>query len=154
MMQWFRDGHRCDTLAAEDRGVQYGDGVFETIAIRNGAPRLWDYHVERLQTGATRLGIAAPSRATLRAELDAALGQSRIPTERCVAKFLLTAGTGRRGYRRDGEAPPSLLTGVSEARRVDDTLYRGGVKIRLCRTRLATQPQLAGIRESVRCGYR
>jgi 4-amino-4-deoxychorismate lyase len=146
MTQWFRDGRPCDTVAAGDRGVQYGDGLFETIAIRDGAARLWDYHVERLQTGARRLGIAAPDEATLRAELDAALGQTQADADRCVAKFVLTAGTGRRGYRRDSSGSASLITGISGAREVHDELYREGVELRLCRTRLAAQPQLAGMK--------
>jgi 4-amino-4-deoxychorismate lyase len=146
MTQWFLDGHACDTVAADDRGLQYGDGLFETIAIRDGAPRLWDYHVERLRTGAERLGIAAPGEAGLRAELDAALGQTRTDTKRCVAKILLTAGRGRRGYRRDGDGTASLYTGISASRRVQDGDYRNGVELRLCRTRLATQPQLAGMK--------
>jgi 4-amino-4-deoxychorismate lyase len=146
MTQWFRDGRACSTVAADDRGVQYGDGLFETIAIRGGAPRLWDYHVERLSTGAGRLGITAPDAASLRAELDAALGQSQADTDRCVAKFVLTAGTGPRGYRRDSSGSASLLTGIAATRAVHDRLYRDGVELRLCRTRLAAQPQLAGMK--------
>jgi 4-amino-4-deoxychorismate lyase len=146
MTQWFRDGRPCDTIPVDDRGLQYGDGLFETIAIRDGEPRLWHYHVERLSTGAERLGIAAPDEATLRGELDAALGQSRSDTGRCVAKILLTAGTGRRGYRRADSGRENLLTGLSDARPIRDAVYRDGVDLRLCRTRLATQPQLAGMK--------
>ena len=42
-------------ISVFDRGFLYGDGLFETVAIRDGAPRLWKYHVERLQSGAARL---------------------------------------------------------------------------------------------------
>jgi len=146
MTEWFMDGRPCDTLPADDRAVQYGDGLFETIAIRSGAPRLWNYHVERLQTGAARLGLAAPSESTLRAGLDAALAQARADTTRCVAKLLMTAGTGPRGYRRGGDAPVTLLAGVSQARQPADACYRDGVDLRLCNTRLAMQPQLAGMK--------
>lgn len=146
MTRWFRDGRPCDTVAADDRGIQYGDGLFETIAIRDGSPRLWDYHVERLHTGAERLGIAAPDAATLRAELDTALGQAQTDTNRCTAKIVLTAGAGRRGYRRDGNGTASLLTGIFDGRPFEDSLYRRGVDLWLCRTRLATQPQLAGMK--------
>jgi 4-amino-4-deoxychorismate lyase len=146
MTEWFRDGRACETLPADDRAVQYGDGLFETIAIRNGAPRLWDYHVERLQTGAARLGLAAPAAPALRAGLDAALQQAHTDTSRCVAKLLMTAGAGPRGYRRGGDAPVTLLTGVSEARRLADACYRDGIDLRVCNTRLAMQPQLAGMK--------
>lgn len=146
MTEWFQDGRPCDTLPADDRAAQYGDGLFETIAIRNGLPRLWTYHVERLQTGAARLGLAAPTESTLRAALDAALQQAHADTARCVAKLIMTAGRGPRGYRRTGDATVRLLTGVSAARRLDDACYRDGVVLRLCNTRLARQPQLAGMK--------
>jgi len=146
MTEWFRDGRPCDTLPAGDRAVQYGDGVFETIAIRNGLPRLWAYHVERLQTGAARLGLAAPSESTLRAALESALQQAHADTTRCVAKLIMTAGRGPRGYHRTGDTPATLLTGVSAARPVGKACYHDGIVLRLCNTRLARQPQLAGMK--------
>jgi len=146
MTEWFRDNHPCSMLAADDRATQYGDGLFETIAIRNGAPRLWNYHVERLQAGAARLGLAAPPEPELRTRLEAALEQSRADTARCVAKLLVTAGAGPRGYRRSREAPLTVLTGLSQAPALPQAAYRDGVDLRLCNTRLAMQPQLAGIK--------
>ena len=146
MTGWFRDGRPCEAVAIDDRGVQYGDGLFETIAVRDSAPRLWDYHVERLQTGAVRLGLQAPSESLMRAELQAALDQAQADRSRCVAKILLTAGEGPRGYRRAGDMPATLLTGVATARRLPDSAYRDGVALRLCNTRLAAQPQLAGMK--------
>ena len=146
MTEWFRDGRPCDSIAADDRGLQYGDGLFETVAVRAGEPRLWEYHVDRLQTGAERLTIAVPGRAALRAGLDAALERTRIDTDRCVAKILLTGGRGPRGYRRPEGTPPTLLTGVADAGSLPDACYRDGVETLLCNTRLALQPQLAGMK--------
>lgn len=146
MTEWYRDGRACETVSADDRGIQYGDGLFETIAIRDGAPRLWDYHVERLRTGAARLGLAPPEESLLRSGLDTALAQTQTDTRRCVVKILLTAGAGPRGYRRTTEVPVTLLTGISAARRIPDAWYRDGVDLRLCNTRLAAQPQLAGMK--------
>jgi 4-amino-4-deoxychorismate lyase len=146
MTEWYRDGRACDTVSADDRGVHYGDGLFETVAIRDGAPRLWDYHVERLQTGAARLGLASPGETLLRAGLDTALAQTPTDTRRCVAKIVLTAGPGPRGYRRTGEGSVTVLTGISDARRIPDARYRDGIDLRLCNTRLAIQPQLAGMK--------
>jgi len=146
MTEWFRDGRPCATVSTDDRALQYGDGLFETVAVRDGAPRLWDYHVERLQTGAARLGLPAPAEAVLRSELQAALEQAQADRARCVAKILFTAGQGPRGYRRAAGTPATLLTGIGEARRLPDSWYRDGVVLRLCNTRLAAQPQLAGMK--------
>ena len=77
MTEWFREERPCTTVAVDDRAVQYGDGLFETVAIRDGEPRLWDYHVERLRTGAARLGIDAPAESALSSGLLGALGRAR-----------------------------------------------------------------------------
>ena len=146
MTEWFRDGRPCATVSADDRGLQYADGLFETVAVRDGAPRLWDYHVERLKTGAARLGLPAPAEGVLRSELQAALDRTQADRARCVAKILCTAGEGPRGYRRAGNAPAALLTGIDDARHLPDSCYRDGVVLRLCNTRLAAQPQLAGMK--------
>ncbi len=146
MTEWFRDGRPCEAVSADDRAFQYGDGLFETVAVRDGAPRLWDYHVERLQTGAARLGLPSPDESSLRTELQAALARAQADSSRCVAKLLLSAGEGPRGYRRAGGAPASLVTGIADAKRLPDSWYRDGVALRLCNTRLAAQPQLAGIK--------
>ena len=45
------DGTPGEHIPVTDRGLSYGDGLFETVAIRGGKPRLWHYHVERLQAG-------------------------------------------------------------------------------------------------------
>ncbi len=146
MTGWFRDGRPVDAISVNDRAVQYGDGLFETVAIRDGAPRLWDYHVERLQTGAARLGLDVPAETTLHAALQAALQQAQADRSRCVAKILLTAGQGPRGYGRAAGTPVNLLTGIAGARRLPDSWYRDGIELRLCNTRLAAQPQLAGMK--------
>ena len=146
MTEWFQDGRPCDTIPADDRAVQYGDGLFETVAIRDGEPRLWDYHVERLSTGAARLGLVSPSEPALRSGLVAALAQSRPARTRCLAKIVLTAGRGPRGYARSPDAETTVLTGIADAAELPASCYRDGVDLRVCRTRLAVQPQLAGMK--------
>ena len=61
--EWFAAGSEFRRADPAGRGVQYGDGLFETIAVRNGMPRLLRYHLERLTTGCERLGLAAPGAA-------------------------------------------------------------------------------------------
>jgi 4-amino-4-deoxychorismate lyase len=146
MTEWFLDGHSCETIPVSDRAVQYGDGLFETVAIRDGEPRLWTYHVERLRTGAARLGIAMPAEPTLRSGLAAALERAKPGVARCLAKIVLTAGTGPRGYARAPGAHTTLLTGIADATVLPASCYRDGVDLRICHTRLAIQPQLAGMK--------
>ena len=41
------DGRRARRVDHRDRGLQYGDGLFETMRVRRGAVRLLDFHLER-----------------------------------------------------------------------------------------------------------
>jgi 4-amino-4-deoxychorismate lyase len=86
-----RPGTRLDI---RDRGLQYGDGVFETMRIRAGRVRFSEYHLERLTLGCRRLGIAEPSSRVLRREIAAAALRRR----EGVLKLILTRGPGPRGY--------------------------------------------------------
>jgi len=44
-------------LKSGNRGFKYGDGLFETIAVRGGEPRLLEYHLMRMLEGAEYLNL-------------------------------------------------------------------------------------------------
>lgn len=58
-------------LRADDLGVLRGDGVFETLHVRNGAPFLLDTHLTRMADSAAKLDLPLPARDAL-ADLAAA----------------------------------------------------------------------------------
>lgn len=64
------DGQPADVLSLKDRGLAYGDGLFETIAVKAGQPLLLERHLLRLAEGCSRLAIAA-DQALIRSELTA-----------------------------------------------------------------------------------
>ena len=68
MNSWI-DGHAAAKVDHRDRGLNYGDGVFETMRVRRRAIRFLDYHMERLSEGCRRLAISAPNPVLLRNEL-------------------------------------------------------------------------------------
>ena len=65
--RWLIDGRADRAIAPEDRGLAYGDGLFETIAFRDGVPRLLARHLARLEAGCVQLGIPPVSGELLRA---------------------------------------------------------------------------------------
>lgn len=98
------DGQPADTLSLKDRGLAYGDGLFETIAVRGGQPLLLDRHLSRLAQGCSRLAITA-DHALVRSELLAyatAMGEG-------VLKLILTRGDGLRGYAPDPRPRPDAF---------------------------------------------
>ncbi|PYG96105.1 aminodeoxychorismate lyase, partial [Arthrobacter stackebrandtii] len=58
MHSWV-DGQPSVAVNLQNRGLAYGDGLFETIAVRGGQPSLLDGHLARLALGCQRLAISA-----------------------------------------------------------------------------------------------
>jgi 4-amino-4-deoxychorismate lyase len=146
MPNWFNADGRVAEVVVDDRGLQYGDGLFETIAIRNGAPRLWDKHMARLRRGCDVIGIEMPPEPELLEGVLRAVEVSNVTAAYAVAKIILTAGTGLRGYGRVTATSPSVLFGAFVANPVAVKLYREGAEVALCETRLASSSALAGIK--------
>ncbi len=146
MANWFDNGEALEHLAIDDRGFQYGDGLFETVAIRNGAPRLWEFHLERLARGCELLRITMPRKdRLLRAAMDA-VGGSNVSSAYCIVKIIVSAGASRRGYGRKLVKVPSVLCGVFPSSPPPLKLYRDGTRAVLCQTRLALDSVVRGVK--------
>jgi 4-amino-4-deoxychorismate lyase len=124
-----------------DRGLQYGDGLFETIAIVGGRLRFLDWHLERLADGARRLGFPPADVATLRAEIGAV-----IVAPRSVVKLVLTRGSGPRGYRPPRPASPRRIVMAFDWPAWPASAATEGVRLGWCRTVLGRNPALAGLK--------
>jgi len=61
-------------VRADDLGLLRGDGIFETLLVRQGAAWLLDEHLERLAGSAVRMDLAVPAPAEWRALVATALG--------------------------------------------------------------------------------
>jgi 4-amino-4-deoxychorismate lyase len=146
MSNWTINGDPADALPVDDRAVQYGDGLFETIAVRNGEPRFWELHAERLERGCERLGINTPDRLKLRDHLNATLRESGVDSTYAIAKIIVSSGQGARGYHRPDSQSPTTIIGAFVSRPWPVGAYQRGVEVRFCETRMALQPQLAGIK--------
>ncbi len=126
-------------VALTDRGLAYGDGLFETVLVRDGEPLLWNEHCDRLLQGAQRLGIEMPEREWLDTLPEKA------PAGEQVLKIMLTRGSGGRGYRPPQPAEPCCYWQFMPFAPMTER-WQEGVIVRLCRLRLARQPVLAGIK--------
>lgn len=137
------DGERDTGLDVRDRGLHYGDGLFETMVVRDGAMPLWSEHMRRLAEGCARLRLPPPDTALLAAEA----GRLGAGLERGVLKLVLTRGPGARGYRiAHGTGQATRLLLLYRAPALPAEYWRSGVTVRLCDTRLGNNPALAGIK--------
>ncbi len=141
------NGEQQSTLSVLDRGLHYGDGLFETIALRSGVLEFWGAHMERLQQGAERLSISLPDIAQLRREADLLLDQEQ--ADHGVLKIILTRGAGGRGYRVPDQPSPTRILSLNPWPYSGDqqaSAEQQGVKLHICTTRLGDNPTLAGIK--------
>ena len=136
------NGRESDSVPASDRGLQYGDGLFETMAARDGGISLLEDHLERLSHGAGRLGLPIPRKEIIRGEI-----LSLIPAEgRAVIKLILTRGSGGRGYRQPEKIKMRRIISLHPWPDYPDSWASDGVAVRFCETRLASDPVLAGLK--------
>lgn len=135
------NGRADGTLDPMDRGLQYGDGLFETFAMRDGRARFFVWHLDRLADGCRRLALPMPDARALAEDLEVAW-----PRGRGVAKLILTRGVGARGYRPPPDARPTRIVSGHEWPARDSRLWSGGVRAGICRTRLGRNAALAGIK--------
>jgi len=125
-------------VAVADRGLHYGDGVFETMLLRDGVVGLLDEHWQRLNAGCTRLSIPCPPLEVVRTEIR----ELCTTTDAGVIKLIVTRGVGGRGY---------VVPAVVAATRIV-ALYPlpppSGFEVTACwcHARLGRNVQLAGIK--------
>jgi 4-amino-4-deoxychorismate lyase len=94
------------TVSVFDRGFQYGDGLFETVAVVRGEPLFWNEHLQRMTAGASVLGIPMPDLGLWKDDARAAIDTR---CEREVLKLMLTRGVGGRGYGRPFPKNPTRV---------------------------------------------
>lgn len=134
------NGIAADGIAANDRGLHYGDGVFRTMTMRAGRLLHWPLHFEKLQADCHALGMECPGQAEFAPDI-AAIAQAAPDG---AVKTIVTRGPGLRGY-----APPlqSSPTRIVVSTPLPATPYpSSGILMHLCALRLGHQPALAGIK--------
>lgn len=133
-----------DGVPGADRGLAYGDGLFETIRMSGRRALLRRHHLNRLVADAARLGIAVdyPSLDDeLRRAADLLMPGS--DNQGWILKLILTRGSGGRGYRAPETVTPHCF--VSSAALPPEP-ESGGVVARRASFPLTVNPRLAGIK--------
>lgn len=132
-------------VPVDDRGLAYGDGLFETIRVSAGRATLVERHCQRLVSGAQRLDISLAS-AELGAAIDQACQRWRRPDD-WVLKLVMTRGSGGRGYRPPDTAAPRL---IASAHAMPPLPPAEGVTACISPIQLWVNPALAGLKSLAR----
>lgn len=136
------NGQRSELIDVRDRGLQYGDGCFETIRIENNSLVLLDRHLARLEKSCQRLGIELELSVVLD-EMQQLLAEAG---QQAVMKIIITRGAGGRGYQSTPEMSPNRILQISPYPAEYEDRSVSGVDVCVCQHRLSNNRALAGIK--------
>ena len=136
------NGQPAGDIPANDRGLAYGDGVFETIKVVSGKLTLPVLHWQRLCAGTGRLRISLDS-GLLQRECADFLRDNGF-TEG-ILKIIVTRGSGGRGYNPFGCDQARRILSFHPLPSYPSSLSVQGTAIRLCQHR-SGHSLLAGIK--------
>ena len=138
------NGSRSAVIAGTDRGLAYGDGLFETMRVIGSDIPLWPRHKRRLIKGCLLLGIELDNK-RLEQDLKSILASSR--SGQSIVKLIITRGGEAAGYRQNPQsedAPHNLYLGLTALNEPASTTPV--LNAQFCKHQLAKQSALAGIK--------
>lgn len=136
------NGRQQQHIPIADRGLQYGDGCFTTMAFRNSHLEFFDAHIERLKLACKTLFIEFNKWS----ELKDCIVDSLKSTADCVVKVMITRGEGGRGYSPVGATDPSYIISHHTIPSHYTSWQAKGIQLTVSPITLACQPLLAGIK--------
>src|SRR5437899_2322564 len=110
---WWIDGERVSGdgahLPPDERGLAYGDGLFETILVVRGRPIWLMAHMDRFRRSARALGFPGPDALMRRAALGARTLIRTARQERAALRITWTRGSGLGGFAPPEKPRPRIL---------------------------------------------
>ncbi|MGK0248698.1 MAG: 4-amino-4-deoxychorismate lyase [Oleispira sp.] len=132
------NAHQCINI--NDRALQYGDGVFETLRIVNGNIPMWKYHQQRLKNAQDILGLPLDD---FFSQWDDFVTQSLSHIASGCAKLIVSRGEGPRGYNIPPQVTLNWWLSINDLPTVN---CKSNFRLTLCRHTLSRQPTLAGLK--------
>lgn len=136
------NGLPSDSVSTLDRGLNYGDGVFRTLLIRQARVHCWGRHYLKLQQDCAALWLVCPTAETLLSDISALTATS----PNGVGKIIITRGNGQRGYAITGSQNSTRVVSISPTPSFEESYYTTGIRLHRCLLKLGHQPRLAGIK--------
>ncbi|MFK5985409.1 MAG: aminodeoxychorismate lyase [Pseudomonadota bacterium] len=134
-------------LPIRDRGLAFGDGVFETIAIINNKPHNWLFHFNRLSKGAKRLGIEVPVEGDLLTGIALlSMHKPQQQKNKFIVKIIYTRGEGGKGYLGPDKPSANCIMILNSWPTNPAEYYLQGINVQQLDFKLSEQSVLAGIK--------
>jgi 4-amino-4-deoxychorismate lyase len=139
------DGSPTSTLPLPDRGLDFGDGLFETLLLQGGRPLYPELHLQRLERGQRVLALPDCLEAARRQLASAAGIIGKWGWDWTALRLTVLRVAGERGYAPGETDAPRILINATRLER-DCGRMAAAATLSLADTRLAEQPALAGIK--------
>ncbi|MCG8400147.1 MAG: aminotransferase class IV [Firmicutes bacterium] len=115
-------------ISVNDRGFNFGDGVYEVVRVYGGIPFAMGDHLERLEFSATAIKMEMPwSKEQLEMFTMDLLDKSKI--KEAMVYLQVSRGTAHRNHTFSPDIKPNLLITVRHVPEISPSMYREGVKI-------------------------
>jgi len=144
------DGTPTSVLPLPDRGLDYGDGLFETLLVHRDKPLYTELHMGRMAHGLRVLALPDCLKAA-RQQIESAANTAfnQYKWQWAVLRLSVTRGSGQRGYAPFANALPRILVQISCLDR-DGGQMNTAATLAVASIRLSKQPLLAGIKHQNR----
>ena len=126
-----------------DRGFQFGDGIFETIAFSKDNLEFWSEHMSRLKKGCKVLSMPCPD---LKKIFFKAKRMCKSFNAQGALKLIVSRGIGERGYKIPEKIKPSWAISLYPWPKFPEANFIQGVNVRKCITTISRQPLLSRIK--------
>ncbi len=147
------DGEFKDSISVLDRGLSYGDGIFETMVWcfikekKNFGVEFWNRHLRRIEKSCMITKIKMPPIELLNTYKKRILEKSfNQGLKEGVLKIIITRGVGGRGYKFDSDIKPTIIFLSFSKNHLDQSLYKNGVNVRFCESSIFKNFELAGLK--------
>lgn len=115
-------------VSIEDRGFQFGDGVYEVVRTYGGVPFQLEAHLDRLERSAQAIHLSMPGRST--GWKDWVLeGIKRSGYSECKVYIQVTRGVAPRDHLFPNRAASTIVISIREMPALDPMLRRTGVVV-------------------------
>jgi len=139
------DGAPAVALPLPDRGLEFGDGLFETMLLKEGRPQHLELHLQRLRAGLQALHFpdcVAIAIAQLQSVADEV---SRLGPTWSVLRLTVTRGPGQRGYTPPQRPRPRIIISATPLEG-DASAGPAPARMGVSSVNWPLQPLLAGIK--------
>lgn len=137
------NGEATETVSALDRGLQFGDGLFETLPVIEGEPIQLKDHLQRLRQGCERLDISFHG---ISAMLEQEAHRLSAAFQKATLKIIVTRGNSQRGYAYSTGMTPTRILIINDWAGYPAAHADQGIRIKICLTPISENPALAGLK--------